>query len=135
MSNSLKNKGDITWNFIERGMWTLLEANLGIITACLPVLQKPLGAIFPWLFTTTNRPVYNDSNSRPGYDLSHLERDQSKNGWHFDQQRVGDAAPIAPTPGSNASETQSIEGYYHHKGSDVDLRIAATPIDGSSIKR
>ncbi|KAF5552573.1 integral membrane protein [Fusarium mexicanum] len=43
VSNSLRNKKDMTWNFIDRGVWTLIEANLGIIAACLPVLRQPMG--------------------------------------------------------------------------------------------
>lgn len=31
-----------------------MEANLGIISACLPILKKPLGRIFPYLFGSTN---------------------------------------------------------------------------------
>ncbi|KAL2126829.1 hypothetical protein VTI74DRAFT_175 [Chaetomium olivicolor] len=50
VQNSLKNRQDQTYNFIERGMWTLIEANLGIISACLPVLKHPLGLLFPRLF-------------------------------------------------------------------------------------
>ncbi|KAJ4302366.1 hypothetical protein N0V88_002510 [Collariella sp. IMI 366227] len=41
VQNSLHNRQDQTWNFIERGIWTLVEANLGIISACLPVLKHP----------------------------------------------------------------------------------------------
>lgn len=31
----------------------MAEANLGIISACLPILKKPLGRIFPYLFGST----------------------------------------------------------------------------------
>ncbi|KAI4118361.1 MAG: hypothetical protein LQ345_001582 [Seirophora villosa] len=36
-------------NFIPRGIWTLIEANTGIICASLPMLYKPAAIIFPWL--------------------------------------------------------------------------------------
>ncbi|KAH7155981.1 hypothetical protein EDB81DRAFT_944525 [Dactylonectria macrodidyma] len=83
VQNSLKNKEDITYNFIERGMWTLIEANLGIISACLPVLKRPLGKIFPRVFGSTKKSsAYNFSadtrgNSK-GYNLSNI----SANGSH-----------------------------------------------------
>lgn len=51
VSNSVRNKKDITFNFITRGIWTLVEANLGIITSCLVALRKPLGMMFPGLFS------------------------------------------------------------------------------------
>lgn len=53
VSNSLKNVSDKTFNFVTRGIWTTVEANLGIISACLPILKKPLGRIFPYLFGST----------------------------------------------------------------------------------
>ncbi|KAL1842996.1 hypothetical protein VTJ49DRAFT_3473 [Mycothermus thermophilus] len=55
VQNSLKNRQDQTWSFIERGVWTLIESNLGIICACLPVLKQPLGKLFPRLFGSTLR--------------------------------------------------------------------------------
>lgn len=39
--SSLANQADVTYSFIPRGIWTLIEANLGIISACLPILKKP----------------------------------------------------------------------------------------------
>ncbi|KAK6431846.1 hypothetical protein LTR95_011988 [Oleoguttula sp. CCFEE 5521] len=43
--NSLRNQSDNTWNFISRGIWTLIEANVGIICASLPILKKPIGSL------------------------------------------------------------------------------------------
>ena len=40
VANSVRNQQDQTWNFIQRGIWTLIEANLGIICACLIVLKR-----------------------------------------------------------------------------------------------
>ena len=55
VSNSTKSNADITYNFITRGLWTLIEANLGIICACLPVLKQPLSRMFPQMFGSTQR--------------------------------------------------------------------------------
>ncbi|KAH9863000.1 hypothetical protein J1614_010670 [Plenodomus biglobosus] len=41
VANSVRNQQDQTFNFIPRGVWTLIEANLGIICACLTVLKRP----------------------------------------------------------------------------------------------
>jgi hypothetical protein len=45
VSESLKNQSDITYSFVPWGIWTLVEANLGIITSCLIVLKKPMSQI------------------------------------------------------------------------------------------
>ncbi|KAJ9206938.1 hypothetical protein C8Q69DRAFT_440212 [Paecilomyces variotii] len=41
---------DLSWDFIPRSTWTLVEANVGIICACLPTLRYPLSRLFPFLF-------------------------------------------------------------------------------------
>ncbi|KAL8655468.1 MAG: hypothetical protein Q9210_000866 [Variospora velana] len=53
VANSTRNQSDITWNFIPRGIWTLIEANTGIICASLPMLYKPAAVILP-CFRRTN---------------------------------------------------------------------------------
>ena len=39
---------DLTWTFTRRTTWTVVEANTGIICACLPLLRKPLFELWPW---------------------------------------------------------------------------------------
>ncbi|KAL1963026.1 hypothetical protein VTN77DRAFT_8774 [Rasamsonia byssochlamydoides] len=43
-------KMDESWDFIPRSTWTLVEANMGIICACLPMMRHPLAALFPRIF-------------------------------------------------------------------------------------
>jgi hypothetical protein len=57
VQNSLERQADITYNFIPRGCWTLVEANLGIICANLPILKKPFNWIFSRAFGTTRTSV------------------------------------------------------------------------------
>lgn len=40
-------------DFIPRSIWTLIEANMGIICACLPILKGPLVRLFPRVFQGT----------------------------------------------------------------------------------
>ncbi|KAH7068960.1 hypothetical protein BKA63DRAFT_397026, partial [Paraphoma chrysanthemicola] len=54
VANSVRNQQDQTWNFITRGVWTLIEANLGIICACLIVLKQAVKRCFSFVFSTTN---------------------------------------------------------------------------------
>ncbi|PNP56596.1 hypothetical protein THARTR1_03292 [Trichoderma harzianum] len=75
VKNSLANKADTTWNFIERGIWTLIEANAGIIGACLPALRQPLARIFPRFFESTMKNSNHNDNRAPGkgaFNLSNL---------------------------------------------------------------
>ncbi|KAF9249413.1 hypothetical protein DTO013E5_2769 [Penicillium roqueforti] len=46
---------DQSWDFIPRSVWTLVECNMGIICACLPMMRRPLSFLFPWLFRGSSR--------------------------------------------------------------------------------
>lgn len=61
--NTPEHQQDPTYHFVDRGVWTLLEANLGIISACLPILKHPLTRLFPRLFSTTTTPTTNTSHN------------------------------------------------------------------------
>jgi hypothetical protein len=43
------------WQSIGSSMWTVIEYNLGITTACLPALRRPLATIFPTLLGRGSR--------------------------------------------------------------------------------
>ncbi|KAG9195561.1 1-acylglycerone phosphate reductase [Alternaria panax] len=53
VANSVRNQEDQTWSFIERGIWTMIEANLGIICACLIVLKQVVKHCFLSILGTT----------------------------------------------------------------------------------
>ncbi|KAI9821279.1 MAG: hypothetical protein M1827_004015 [Pycnora praestabilis] len=57
---------DPTWNDINSTTWTVVEANVGIVCACLPILKQPLQAIFPRIFSTGGT---SHSRSGPNYVL------------------------------------------------------------------
>ncbi|KAF4975988.1 hypothetical protein FZEAL_7295 [Fusarium zealandicum] len=81
VQNSLKNKQDITYTFIERGIWTLIEANLGIISACMPVLRRPLAKMFPRVFSSTkNSSAYSIGDQR-GFNLSNVSAHASRSAF------------------------------------------------------
>ncbi|EEH23452.2 hypothetical protein PABG_05663 [Paracoccidioides brasiliensis Pb03] len=53
VAQTTSGEKDITWDFIPRSTWTSIEANTGIICACLPILKGPLVRLFPRLFNAT----------------------------------------------------------------------------------
>lgn len=59
---------------IASSMWTIIEANIGIICACLPMCQLPLTIIFPSLFPSRTARGTNTGNS-----FSHVG--SGKNEW------------------------------------------------------
>ena len=115
VSNYLKNKEDITYNFIERGIWTLVEANLGIITACLPVLRQPLGRLFPRIFgTTKERSAYLGGvvNVSRGYKLPNLSTRTSNLNlrlWRGAGSKSSEAISIAGIEANVNGERESYE--------------------------
>lgn len=80
VQSSLAKQQDLTYNFIPRGIWTLIESNLGIITPCLPILKKPFNAVWSKTFGTTKTSprsytTYSTSQSRRG---DHQGKDADK---------------------------------------------------------
>lgn len=99
VKNSLANKSDTTWNFIDRGIWTLIEANSGIIGACLPALRQPLVRTFPHIFGSVARSSNYEDDRVPGkgtYPLSSLPRQASSSAlW----RRGGHGRPVVSISG------------------------------------
>lgn len=59
---SVANKKDNTWTFIPRSTWTLVEANVGIVCACLPMMRGIVATCLPCIESRKN------TNERPsGY--------------------------------------------------------------------
>lgn len=116
VQNSLKNKADITWNFIDRGIWTLIEVNLGIISSCLLVLKRPLGMLFPRLFgsvkkiSTYKRNKYNRDSDR-GYKMNSFSVSQDDSGlWRGSQLAQQSVSISGPRSQRRHSDEQHIFG-------------------------
>ncbi|OAA58118.1 integral membrane protein [Niveomyces insectorum RCEF 264] len=126
VQNSLKNLSDQTYNFIQRGIWTLIEANLGTISTCLPVLKQPLGRIFPRMFGSTKKSAsyYPDGSRRPreAYNLSHVAAQESAPGLWRGPAKSRRTTSISGAANQD-SERRSDERYIFTestKGSDRD---------------
>ncbi|KAF4467253.1 integral membrane [Fusarium albosuccineum] len=125
VQNSLKNKEDITYNFIERGMWTLIEANLGIISACLPVLHRPMGKLFPRIFGSTKKSsgYFTGGDHSKGYNLSNMYAHASHPGFWRGTTRSHQVVSVS---GPEAVPRKSDERHIiteSMKGSDVDSEL------------
>ena len=105
------------------------EANLGIITTCLPVLRQPLGRLFPCIFgTTKERSAYLGGvvNGSRGYKLSNLSTRTSNLNL-----RLWRGA------GSKSSEAISIIGIEANVNGERESdeeRIIAGSVEGSDVK-
>ena len=129
VSNSHKNKEDITYNLIERGMWTLIEVNLGTITACLPVLRQPLGRLFPRIFgTTKERSAYLGGvvSGSGGYKLFNLSTRTSNlnlRSWRGSRSKSSEAISIT-----------GIEANVNGEWESDEERIITGSVEGGDVK-
>ncbi|OAA69092.1 hypothetical protein ISF_03467 [Cordyceps fumosorosea ARSEF 2679] len=125
---SLTNRADITFNFIPRGIWTLIEANLGIIIPCLVILRQPLGILLPRLFGPSS-PHAHAAFRKPrgdmekGFALSDLSTSQADGGglWcgsNLAQQSVVISGP--GTPAGRRSEEQHPPHFFFDVSRDSD---------------
>jgi hypothetical protein len=132
VSNSLKNKSDETYNFVTRGIWTTLEANLGIISACLPTLKKPMGRVFPMLFGSTksasNRYGGTGGASGPGgtkegrrgYILAELSQSATQSYWQ-DQQPKSNHSSVSVARADGDGDAFGDERRIIESGSEHEL--------------
>ncbi|KAK5998967.1 hypothetical protein PT974_01351 [Cladobotryum mycophilum] len=62
---------DITWNFVDVGLWSILEGNIATICACLPFLRPILSKIPCGMFNlasiASNKQQQSSSNPKPGH--------------------------------------------------------------------
>ena len=122
VQNSLKNKADITYNFINRGMWTVIEANLGIVSACLPVLKLPMSRLFPRLFGSTKK-------ASSGY----VAPGPSGRGYRLDNMDAKDSRQVVSVKGQDdlldrdSDERYIMTNSVKGTGSDYDLDSNGSP--------
>lgn len=114
-------------------MWTLIEANLGIISACLPVLKRPMSKLFPRIFGSTKKSsaYYGNDNygNSKGYNLSNMSASRSHPGmWRptRSHQVVSVSGPEALT-GRKSDErhiiTESLKGSEPDSETDREVFI------------
>lgn len=48
------NTENITWNYVEAGMWSLIEIDVSIVCGCMPALRMLVAKAWPKLKTTVN---------------------------------------------------------------------------------
>lgn len=68
---------DIMWQSIGSSMWTVIEYNLGITTACLPALRRPLAAVFPALLGRSSRNWDSNPTIQRGNTINSFSTDDS----------------------------------------------------------
>ncbi|KAK3341982.1 integral membrane protein [Lasiosphaeria hispida] len=124
---------DITWD-IESSIWTMIEENLAIICACLPVCRLPLAYIFPTHFSssgsspsakkstnssssadTTNsvppRPAATSSHSDQSYDRpTSLRQWPAPVGYHAKGVLEKDVVEMSPSRGWEEDLEEGGEG-------------------------
>lgn len=143
VQNSLANQQDITYNFITRGIWTLVEANLGIICACLPVLKQPIAWFVPRLFRDYSQwysgkgKSRGDTGSRQLDDLaSHRQRTQDTMGSGKASRYVNISA--APVKHGRRSDEEGIileaQDFGSRKSAEVASAQSARSEEGGNLR-
>ena len=127
---------DQTYGSLNSTIWTTIEADTGIICACLPMLKKPLSCLFPTAFPRQS------GNSYPSSGFRTLSRQRSSpvgtynNGWsHLDSKskpagrKSSDDTVVGKTSGGSRDGEYGIERHdiplaSITKTSTVDVRHA-----------
>ncbi|CAN9285359.1 unnamed protein product [Alternaria alternata] len=48
---------NITWDYLEAALWSVIEVNVGIICACMPSIRLGLVHLFPTILGSTNQSI------------------------------------------------------------------------------
>lgn len=104
-------------SFIQRGVWTLIEANTGIICACLPMLKHPLTIFFPRMFRGSSR----EQSDRPSKDSHQLDSHPNTNTWVSPDGTIINSVKTSVTAGTpkkfpfkrDTNEGEQISGWHH----------------------
>ena len=113
-------------SFIHRGVWTLIEANTGIICACLPMLKVPLTIIFPRIFRATSK----DQSDRPSKDSHQLDSHPNSNTWVSSDGTIINSVKTSVTAGApkkssskrDVNEEERTPGWHHRPQPQSILR-------------
>lgn len=111
--------GLILGTFIPRSSWSLAEANVGIICACLPMLRRPFMFIFPCFSKLRSK----NTSASPGYNV--FSADSQNYAWRgginkhieLDGMSKSPSHTEATVAGDNASE-EAIIGSEHTRMRD-----------------
>ena len=114
---------DQTYGTLNSTIWTTVEANTGIICACLPMLKKPLSCLFPKAFP---RQLGNSSYPSSGFRTLSRQRNSPvgtyNNGWsHLDSK----TQPRKSSDDTAVVKTSSGSGYGKYGIERHDIPLAS----------
>lgn len=111
---------DINHGTLPSTIWTIVEANTGIICACLPMLKTPLAKLFPSLFPFSST-TSGGSNTRS----RHQAHTGNYAAWeHFDQahqELVAQPDRSVRTPTRNNSNSEDLESNSILKTTNINV--------------
>lgn len=121
--NASSKSQDLTYGNLNSTIWTTIEANTGIICACLPMLKAPLTALFPNLFPRGSYQCdYSDGSNTPrrqgGRSSARNSPSAAYDGWGrlVETKPIAHHGILAKTPSgwegkaSTSTETESAFG-------------------------
>lgn len=113
-------------------IWTIVEANTGIICACLPMLKNPVSKLFPTFF-----PHDRASADTPSARLRHHIHTSEHPGWqHFDTARQEYARPEPRVNARNLKQSSSNEEISLNtilKTTNIDVEYTDPIFQGTSL--
>lgn len=60
------NTTDMTWDYLEASLWSVIECQVGIICTCMPSIRLGLTRLFPKIMGSTNQSTAKDTAGPSG---------------------------------------------------------------------
>jgi hypothetical protein len=65
------NTTNMTWDYLEASLWSVIECQVGIICSCMPSIRLGLTRLFPKIMGSTNRSTAKDTGAPSGRSHGH----------------------------------------------------------------
>lgn len=60
------NTTDMTWDYLEASLWSVIECQVGIICTCMPSIRLGLSRLFPKIMGSTNQSTAKETGNPSG---------------------------------------------------------------------
>lgn len=129
--------GDVTYSTPMAFMWSILEEELAIITANLPLLRNIFMLILPrgWLGSSGRNNDYNTFSQQQNYNLpSHHRNNGSHSRGKQDDYNLGPINPVIHKSEVSSGPIREISATELTDDSDTELAPHGAPLGGIHVR-
>jgi hypothetical protein len=104
------NTTDMTWDYLEASLWSILECQVGIICVCMPSIRLGLTRLFPKLLGSSNQSITKETYGNGGTGTAACSRNNQRHELSgFNANEINVQTTFKVSHGRKAQKTQDDE--------------------------